>query len=228
MAKWPNTEAELAAEVVRYLEDLQWEVYQEVQAHGGVADIVAVQANIVWVIECKKTFGFAVMEQAMARRPGAHFVSVAVPYRLVTDFRNSICGWKGIGVISVNQSKTVRESLEARFHRRTNVKSMLDRLEPEHKTFAKAGAAGGGHWTPFKKTCRALLDYVKKHPGAPLMEVVKNIKHHYASPASARGTLARWIRDGVVEGVAIEYTGRTPHVYPVIGGEIFKPQRDLL
>ena len=72
-------EADLAKVVVSWLNEQHWDVYQEVQIHGfgGVADIVAVQGPLVWVIECKTSLSLTVMEQASVWR--VHFRSVAVP-----------------------------------------------------------------------------------------------------------------------------------------------------
>ena len=72
------TEAELAAHVVRFMEDELYECYFEVEGPGGRADIIGASGPVRHVVEAKLNFNFAVVEQALAWRRYAHFVSVAV------------------------------------------------------------------------------------------------------------------------------------------------------
>ena len=72
-------EQELASYIVSYLENENWEIFQEVQfrSYGNIADIVAVKDNKLWIIESKTTLSFKVLEQA--RRWKCHYRSIAVP-----------------------------------------------------------------------------------------------------------------------------------------------------
>lgn len=72
-------EVEVAPPVISWLEEQNWDVYQEVNTGLGsnTADIVALRNGLVWVIECKTRMGIEVLAQAT--RWGAHFRSVCVP-----------------------------------------------------------------------------------------------------------------------------------------------------
>ncbi len=73
-------ESDFAKIVIAWLAEQHWEIYQEVQPrnYGGIADIVAVQSALVWVIECKTSLTLSVMEQASGWR--VHYRSIAVPF----------------------------------------------------------------------------------------------------------------------------------------------------
>ena len=74
-------ETDLAKSVIAWLQDLKWEVYQEVQvfSYGPIADIVATFGAITWVVETKISFSLKVMSQAEQWTPFSNLVSVAVP-----------------------------------------------------------------------------------------------------------------------------------------------------
>jgi hypothetical protein len=114
----------------------------------------------------------------------------------------------GIGLILVDYSYYggVHESIEPKTNRRGHkgAKRLISTLEPEHKTAAKAGEAGGGHWTPFKRTCKHALGLVKKNGPMTLKELMDGIDHHYASHASARSTFLRQINEGFVPGLKLD------------------------
>ena len=74
-----KSEVKLAEKVIEYLQDLKWEVYQEVTIHGQIADIVAIQNGLIWIIECKKSLSLDVIAQAEHWTHYANYVSVAVP-----------------------------------------------------------------------------------------------------------------------------------------------------
>jgi len=221
MRCWPENEEQLAAPILPWLEQQHWDVYQEVQilAYESVADIVAIQGPLIWVIEVKRSLGFRVCEQAIRWQQIAHLVSVAVPATerggrgpFVTHMLHHI----GLGVITAREHGSPHELLSARLCRRT-VPVLTARLRKacteERKHFARAGNAEGLRYTPFSATCRAVLDYATKHPGATLKEVVEGIDHHYRSDTTARSCLAQWIRAGKVRGVVARHEGRLMRVY---------------
>lgn len=127
-----SSEAELAAHVVKWLEDQGWTVYKEVELRrGGVADIVAVMDGVIWIIETKNSLSCALAVQGAARLMHAHYVSIACPTpktgghgEEVIDF---FCRFHGVGRIAVTWN-SVWEELEAstlrrwergtRYHRR--------------------------------------------------------------------------------------------------------------
>lgn len=74
-----ESEAEMAARVVEWLELQGYDVYQEVEYLAGIADIVAIKNRQIMVVECKMQFSFHVVEQANNWAPYADFTVVAVP-----------------------------------------------------------------------------------------------------------------------------------------------------
>lgn len=204
-----KTEAELAAAVVVYLESLLWDVYQEVGCGQSVADLVGVQDDKIMVVETKRSLTFEVIAQALQWKSLAHMVFVAVPYAKLSAGRRlafKICRERGIGVLEARPAmRDVAETIEAEV--RDSVEAGLV-VRQEHKTYARAGSANGGHWTPFKSTCEALRREVARGPaGRTLIEVVKGLDHHYSSPSSARTNLGSWIEKGKVPGVSLEKQG---------------------
>ena len=137
--------------------------------------------------------------------------SVAAPAGGRGGLGGWLCRQRGIGVLRVAHYRDqgeVREDVRARPNRRGDDAKIIARLQPEHETYCAAGAAGGGHWTPFKATCREVLAYVREHPGCTVKDLVAGIRHHYATPSAARAHLPRWIEDGKVPGVRLDRSGR--------------------
>lgn len=207
------TEAELAAKVVAWLEG-GFDVYQEVEGVAGVADIVAVEIvrpKRCWIIETKRTLSLEVLGQAerWKRFEAAHMVSVAVPsarrHSKGRHFAEIAAGRFGIGVLVVGthevKERHRKPELTRRLHPNYDIRKWL---REEHKHYAKAGSAGGGHYTVFKGTCEAARGFVERNPGCTMRELVAGIDHHYASAKGAVSTLAARIRDGVAKGLLVE------------------------
>lgn len=182
-------ETELAAKIVGWLSEQNWDVYQEVQFHnhGGVADIVAVRNRVLWIIETKMQYGFPVLNQA-AHWP-VHYRSVGVPIARNRDYRVALNYYK-VGVIEVGIG--VHEYAAAPFfskHQRI-VKDYLSQLTELHKTFAPAGSQSGHHLTPYKLTMMAVRKFVESHPGCTVKDIYSELGHfHYSSGASFKGNL---------------------------------------
>lgn len=226
MSSWPASETELAPPIIAYLEHLHWDIYQEVQPKhcATIADIVAVQNKVVWVIELKRTFSLDVIHQARQWRRLAHYTSIVVPHvPKRTDGRimgeQILKDW-GIGIMevrppsfSMDQVERVERKHPPALHRSAMASQIRDSLSPEHKTFAAAGTASSSRWTPFRRTCQDVLNVVTEQPGILLKDLVEQIKHHYTNDQSARGALAEWIRKGVVPGVRLEEREKRLHVF---------------
>ena len=190
-------ESDLAKSVIAWLSEQHWEVYQEVQTRslGPIADIIAVQGPLVWVIECKTTLSLSVMEQASSWH--AHYRSVAIPcgrnrrarlaaYKVAKQFFK-------VGVLSVTGGSVnqIAAPPYMREHRKLALR-IRDSLEPEHQTYAEAGNAEGRYWTPYKRTIRDVQQFLGNHPGATMKEIQNEVgRAHYASPASCRGNLGK-------------------------------------
>ena len=223
------TEEELAAVVIAWLEDMRWDVYQEVQVYSGVADIVAVNGAVVWIVECKKTLSLALLYQAWNWNGYGNYVSVAVPrgdpYRRQPKGRHAAKMFlreHGIGLLTVGKNTWseienpffVGEEIKPKLSRSQLVQRVRDVLHPEQKTYAKAGNPNGKRFTAFQATVMNLKDAVQKEPGITLGALIEKVSHHYATPASAKSCIPGYIYSGVITGLRLERDGRQLKVYP--------------
>lgn len=198
----PIAESEIGAAMRTYFLDLGWEVFEEVKHRGYRADLVArSRGGITHVVECKTTLSWKLLEQAAYwhGRGVANMTSIAVPVGKRGQFIADTMRLHGIGMYECGRVE-VRELVRPRLLRR--VRSGFD-LREEHKTYLGAGSAGGGYWTPFRGTCDALTRFVARNGGCTMREAVSGITHHYGSSATARSSLARWIREGAIKGVEL-------------------------
>lgn len=214
-------EAALGKQVVAWLQRHDFECYQEVDAHVGVADIAATCDGLLVIVELKVSLTFTVIAQAIRWRPYAHHVYVAVPQNKTALSEGQrlayrVCEDRGVGVAIFNGDERNIRIVSAPAINRRALTSKIKLCE-EQKTY-EAGAPTGARWTPFKATCRALLDRVTREPGVTLKAALDGLEHHYASPASARATMHKRIAQGVVPGVRCERDGRAVKLWPV-GGE---------
>jgi len=218
-----TNEAALAKVVVGWLSNLGWDVYQEVQISYGapIADIVGRKGKLICVVECKLSLGLRVLSQAHDWRTLSNLNYVAVPqYGAGRDisFACHVADMFGIGVLRVNPDayqgiESVTEVKRPAL-RRNIYSSLLEALNEGQKTFAEAGNSDGRRWTPFQQTCDTVRRYTQAHPGAPLKEVIDNVKTHYSTPATARSSLAKWIGQGSVPGLRLERVGRSLRIWP--------------
>lgn len=229
MGSW-GSEAELAAGVVAYFQGMEWDIFQEVEGLEGIADIVAVKKPITMVVETKQSLTIEVIYQAHRWKQFANRVFVAVPkpqrFAPSRRFAYEVCKHFGVGLLECTPSYTkgepphVSEIVTGALNRSIVKDGIIKFLRPEHKRFAKAGAAGGGHFTPFKMTCEELRYAVVKKPGGTMKEIIDSIHHHYSTPGSARSSLAHWITAGKVPGVRLENVAGKTCLYPAeIEGE---------
>lgn len=218
------TEETIATRLQNWLTAQGWDCYPEVQLRSGTrVDLVATRGPIVHAIEVKTTASLAVLEQAMGHRRMFHLVSVATPYTKSQGFR-SVCRAFGIGWIRIHDEVWIPEEPE-RWRReaqpaRIEIAPILDRsahaaarrirerLSPQHKRFSP-GNASCAYWTPYRATCEQILREVQREPrGVPLRELVRRIKHHYGSDATAVSCLRKWIQAGKVPGVVETMDGK--------------------
>lgn len=185
-------ETYLAKKVIDYLEEQHWDIYQEVQFKElqGVADICAVRDGKVWIIECKTSLTFTVLEQACAWR--CHYRSIAVPEGMSLRGRRTAYDiakhYFKIGVLVVDNHNDVIERVPAplmrEFHQSS--KKMISRLKPEHKFYSEAGSNSGRKWTLFQETMSHVKNFIASHPGCTLKEIIDDSGNgHYANRTSA-------------------------------------------
>lgn len=212
-----HSEQDIAAVVVAWLESLGADVYQEVTVSGGVADIVTRVHHEIWIVEVKTSLSLALVTQALDRRRLCHRVYIAAPHSRNSRDVGTLCEEIGIGLLSVWPREIGWPDAEHGYgapkvdiianSRRWNSRpvALASKLSPEHKTHAKAGAAGAaGRWTPWRNTIEQLARTVRREPGISLKAAIGDITHHYASNAGARSSLAKWCREGAVAGVRYE------------------------
>jgi hypothetical protein len=224
--KWPKSETELAAPIVRWLADLDWDVYQEVQhfQRGCVADIVATQGPVTWVVEVKRSLSIDLINQAYHWLGSANRISVATPHKRRKHYEAvyRLLRMDGIGHLEVAprlDDFRICVSVPAVLHRRVSSR-LRDGLCEGQKTYAAAGNANGSRWSPFRETCENVRRLVEREPGITMREMMISLEHHYSSLQSAKTSLAKWINRGKVRGVRSEVVNRRLCLFPDEIGEV--------
>ena len=207
-----TSETALASLCRRWLHDQGWTTYAEVELRGlaGRPDLVGVRGPLTLVMECKLTASLSVVEQAVANEGRAHYVYVATPFTARRGMFDRVCRAFGVGWIcigGVQSDLESREMVSPRFTRRAAT-GWRARLRDEHATYGEPGSSGGQYWTPFRETCRNILQAVTKSPGVTTRELMDRTNHHYASSASARSAVYSWAKAGKIPGVRIELDDR--------------------
>jgi len=203
-------ETDLAKMVIEFLAEQDWEIYQEVCCGSGRCDIVAKREHILWALECKISFGLAVLEQAARWRHRANYVSIAVS-KTPSEFGRNICDDLGIGILTpYHHNNTIGEVGKPKLFRK--IKNSFE-LEEEHKWFCEAGSNSGNYWTPFKKTVRELIRVVTDQPGIEFNKLIKTVDHHYSSYSTAKSCLRGFIGD-VIPELRTEIVDRKLCVFP--------------
>lgn len=195
-------ESDLAQEVINWLEKDGWVTYKEVSVRYGVIDIVAIKDNIYWAIETKTKYCSSVLAQAHHHLHYFHKVSVAVPEirasdrdgRIVFDY---FAKGNGIGTIKVYYNRygsvnSVYEGLKPKFNDNAKSDNLKSCLFDEQKQ-SVAGSQAGGCITSYKLTVMRIKEYLQQIGEATIADIVKNIKHHYRSDASARNSLSQYL-----------------------------------
>ena len=208
-------EAELAQILVNEVEQQGYETYKEVCASGSNirCDCFVVKrenGKIVETIavETKTSFTLKVINQAYLWMPHAHKVYVGIPPAKRSDrssryFALEVCKKFGIGVYEIWENGIVKQLVAPA----TNHCPDLPVLYEQQKDYS-AGNDTSSYYTAFKHTIgqfNAVME--SKGFSALLNEVIAEIDHHYASPTSARSTVQKYIKTGVIPGYRIEKVG---------------------
>jgi len=208
------------------LHDLGWDTYQEVQvnSYGSIADIVATRGAVTWVIETKLSFGLAVMEQAERWRRYSNRISIGIPWIKTSALGQSFLRTLGIGMLRVSKHATyptegweyeVSEEIPAHTLHKHLIRSIRCSLKEEQRIFAEAGNCLGRRFSPFQATCLGVKNEVTRQPGITIKELLGRINHHYASPSSARQSIAKWAVAGKIAGVKADCQGKYIRLYPL-------------
>jgi len=202
-------ETELAEQMIKILDDGDFEIFQEVQIYEGigspVVDIVAKQGNILWSIETKTSFSMDVLAQAFWNKRYFHYSSVCISHKndsKARQFAFRVASKFGIGVFVIWPDGASREIEKAKFNRKAFTSQI--KLNEQQKTYAKAGNNNGSRWSPFQQTKENLIRYVTKNEGDRLSSLVAEISHHYNTPSTAAGCIRQWINNGVIKELRID------------------------
>ena len=209
-----TTEEEMATYVIAWLENQDYEVFQEVQMSpkSKRADLVGRRGSTIAIVETKLSFGEKVIEQANRWRHEATFTLVAVPVVHHHALLEYACRELGIGILTVSRFEGAWVHMSPQMNRRRGSR-LANTLNYGHKTHGVAGAPHSDYWTPFRATCDRLREYLTKHDGATLKECMGEIQHHYQTPSTARGAIRKWVERGKVPGVRAELQGRAIHLF---------------
>jgi hypothetical protein len=212
-----RTEADLARAVLTELQRQGYTTYEEVQVWrgGDRADIVAVRGPVVMVVETKQSFSLALLDQCLNWMPEANIVIAACGTARVGEAGWRFCKQNGIGRWLVGFGE-ISEKVAPAFRRRVSTR-LRDALREEQRTgeYARAGSMGGGYWTPFRATVAELTRVAQKQPGIELRDALAEVKHHYASRASALTAIPALIRKGIIEGIRCDVgDGKRLRLYP--------------
>lgn len=185
---------------------------------------MAVRGPILWAIETKTSLSFEVVAQARRWRHYAHLASVCVPATrrnsrdLGREFALRVCEAEGVGVLTFDpqrgESERIRVDVGPRPVRRPLTERLRAALHQEQKTAAPAGSNRGGYWTPWQRTCREIVARVKGQPGITIAALLEGLEHHYASHASARGSILKWAEGGRIKGVRVSRADGKPRFFP--------------
>lgn len=203
------TETDIARPVVDWLNQEGWEVFQEVEYEGRIADIVATRGPVTHVVEVKRSRCLEVLDQALAWIHDADRVSVAVPMRrfgLRSKAWDFVCQRAGLGEFIVDRHDQVEIARSPL--RQVAAIGLRSALREEHKHFAEAGNDKGKRWTPFGALVQRLVVVVEEHPGIKLTEFVEITNHHCGTDQAAVRTLRRVIKNGGVKGIEVRHGGR--------------------
>lgn len=195
-------EEDLAIKVLQHMKDEGWDCYPEAQLKyaRGRADIAALKDDTFRIVEAKTSLSLQLLNQAneWIHMQGVDEVCVAVPNVRISRLVEEILRWKGIGLYHVirgfnqrHQRFGVKEVQEIIAPRRLEVhkarrKRVIESLHPDMKNY-KPGTTSG-YSTPYNRTIKMILEYLKDHPESTLDDLVK-LDHHYASKSSAKRSL---------------------------------------
>ncbi len=219
-----KSEVELAKVIIQYLKEMGWEIYQEVQisSGGNIADIVAKQGNLIWILECKLSLSLYLIAQAKEWKNFGHYVSIVTPTKRGSKsfyIAEDILKHYGIGHFEVsdygyNKEFSIYQRSSPRLNRKAMVHHVKKYLTDTQKDWgAEAGNANKLRYTPFQDTKRQLIQTVKDYPGLTIKELIDSINHHYSSDKNAKSSILQWIHKGIINELELKMEGRSYKVY---------------
>ena len=184
-------EAELAKHFIDYFND-GYVVYEEVPAGGGIIDFVATDGTIQIGCEVKTSFNLKVMEQAWRKKQTFHYTYICVPLKRDYHFREMMMKQYGIGVLALDGYNRIFERNRADLNRKATTVKL--------KEYMKLSSAGSqsDRVTAFGNTVMQIERYLKRNGESHIKDILKSIDFHYASASTARSSIRKWIKNGVI------------------------------
>lgn len=215
-------ETVIAAAAADWLEGEGFEVYEEVQTlYGGRADLVGVAGAVKVIVETKTSWSIDLLYQC-ARWSDSGLGSqiyACAPATESMDAVRTIARRLGVGLLKyVDPSDErrwgwsgVRLLERAPFRRGPRIATPPECLRGVR---VQAGSNGGGHWTPYLRTCAQLRSWVAHNPGGVIADAVRGIQHHYSNHKSAKAVIPQRIIEGSVPGVELRFVDGKWRLYP--------------
>jgi hypothetical protein len=184
-------ESDLFHPVKKWMEDAGWEVFAEVEAWGGRADIVGKSHPAYCVVELKTSLTMDLMEQAIRWKRFAHYIYIGIPMRkkMIHPFAMKVLSDNNIGVLQIDRYGSVYDLSNARYNRplmRSKYGSTFswdNFLYEEQKTWINGGSDGGGYVTPYKMTIKRVRIYLERvGDWRSINDILDHCETHYRSP----------------------------------------------
>jgi hypothetical protein len=205
------SEAEYAQTVIEHFEAAGYEVFKEVAGPGKIrADIYCKRGNETIAIEVKTSLNLKVIDQAYRWRPYANKVYIAIPYQKYLHYKIAaqICEDYGFGILSIYKESRhgIKDLLVEKLGAKVNVSPKEPMLHEDQKD-SEAGTKGS-YVTPFKITCKTLIQLIRDKGPMPLKTATTMIQHHYKNDSSANQSLRKMIVWGVIDELELFKEGR--------------------
>lgn len=190
-----------------------WDCYPEVSLGDGPrADIVGIRGALTLICECKMSASMALWNQAIRWRSYAHFAYIAFPRRRphstysVSIVELHLEKYYGITKLTINKEGIIN-SYGLPYLRRPHSRCH-DRLRISIHSDQKRYTPGSqkGFSSPWRRTMDDAIKWIRQHPGCDIKAIIKGTSHHYASDATARACLHRWLP--LEKGITVRTEGR--------------------
>ena len=195
-----STEADLIKTALPWFKWKGYTVHQEVQFGPYVIDLVLTKGDEVIAVEAKLSLALDVMTQAKRWVRQAHRSAVLVPYESITQRRklamDTCIDFLGIDVMEVVPNMTdnlqgVVTVFESNMVIPADVQPLRAALHPNQEQ-TEAGKPAPERDTPFKRTCKKLIEVVREIGPCRINLAIKEIDHHYKNDEVARRSLTKW------------------------------------
>jgi hypothetical protein len=199
MKPYFSKETQLGPLVKAHLKELGFEVWEEI----GNIDIVGRIGNRLIGVELKLQCNWVVLEQAMRNRHWMHWSYVAVPSmpRHGGAAIRATYQYLGVGLLELSSNR-VNTVVPAAINRKAEPGRFLKLLTPATIDKGVAGSRGNTGWTEWKMMVAKVTEYVQRHPGCKIKEVLKESGHfHYHSDSSFVQSFSTQVRKGIIKGI---------------------------